>query len=522
MSRTDSASEKTKAFIAKARAIHGRKYDYSRVKYVNIDTKVEVVCPVHGAFFPTPWNHAGGPKSGCRKCASEKLSATTRVSRADFLAKARSVHGKTYDYSKADYQGAKSKIEIICKKHGSFIQEASSHLQGVGCPKCGFGKRGKTHRSMAAESFAAKARKVHGENYDYSEVKYVRAVNKVRIVCRKHGIFMQTPNGHLGGAGCPKCGGETLRAQFAHDKATFVRNARKIHGRRYSYVGEYSNNKTPIRIRCPKHGDFEQVPAGHLTGSGCPFCGVEKSIFIRSLTHNEFLKKARVVHGNKFAYPDRYKKATQKIQIRCPKHGIFRQTPNSHLGGNGCRICQAEAAAERERMSHDEFLAKAIKVHGKKFEYPEEYHAGIVPIRIVCPTHGHFKQAPHKHLSGQGCPRCIESLGERQVSRALERMGVRFTPQHKFPDCRDRRPLRFDFWLPDYKILIEFDGPQHFTPRDYYGGVPVFEGTMRRDLIKTLYARKKRLRLIRIKYSDKQIEQTLRRELHLVLPGSGR
>ena len=434
-------------------------------------------------------------------------------SRAGFLARVRVVHGKTNDYSKADYRDAKSKIEIICKKHGSFMQEASSHLQGIGCPKCSFGKRGKAHRSKAAESFVAKARRVHGEKYGYSEVKYVRAVKKVRIVCRKHGIFMQTPNGHLDGRGCPKCGVETLRAKFTQDKAQFVRNARKIHGRKYSYTGKYSNNKTSIRIRCPEHGEFDQAPANHLSGQGCPLCGMDKLKGIHLLTHKEFLEKAREIHGRKFTYPERYKKASQKIGIRCPKHGIFKQTPNSHLGGNGCRFCQAEAAAERVRLSHDEFLAKAIKVHGKKFEYPEEYHAAIVPIRIICPMHGQFRQSPNKHLSGQGCPRCIESLGERQISRILERMGIQFSAQQKFSDCIDRRQLRFDFWLPDHKTLIEFDGPQHFEPTSYFGGDIHFEATTRRDRIKTLYAKSKGLRLIRIKYSEKQIEQTLRKKL---------
>ena len=92
-------------------------------------------------------------------------------------------------------------------------------------------------------------------------------------------------------------------------------------------------------------------------------------------------------------------------------------------------------------------------------------------------------------------------------------MGIQFSAQQKFSDCIDRRQLRFDFWLPDHKTLIEFDGPQHFEPTSYFGGDIHFEATTRRDRIKTLYAKSKGLRLIRIKYSEKQIEQTLRKKL---------
>jgi len=139
--RRASALLKGWEFIARAKKIHGVEYDYSHVEYVNVDTPVKVVCRAHGAFFPTPWNHAGGhrsPLSGCPKCGDERSGKMLRERhKALFVQRAKRVHKNAYDYSKSVYTDARSKLTIVCPKHGPFRQEAFSHLRGVGCPKCG-------------------------------------------------------------------------------------------------------------------------------------------------------------------------------------------------------------------------------------------------------------------------------------------------------------------------------------------------------------------------------------------------
>ena len=120
------------AFIKRARAKHGDKYDYSKVNYVNGDTKVEIICPIHGAFWQTPHNHLHGKKGrGCPICGKNKPNTTET-----FIKKARKVHGNKYDYSKVKFTRNRDKVEIICPIHGAFWREANSHLQGHGCPKC--------------------------------------------------------------------------------------------------------------------------------------------------------------------------------------------------------------------------------------------------------------------------------------------------------------------------------------------------------------------------------------------------
>ena len=118
------------------------------------------------------------------------------------------------------------------------------------------------------EEFIKKAKKVHGDKYDYSKVNYIGSKIEVTIICPEHGEFKQRPNDHLNGIGCPKCSG--------HVKLTteeFIKRAREIHGDKYDYSKtNYVNMRTKVTIICPKHGEFEQTPQGHLNGDGCPKC----------------------------------------------------------------------------------------------------------------------------------------------------------------------------------------------------------------------------------------------------------
>ena len=137
--------------------------------------------------------------NGCSECAKNRKLTTK-----SFIKKAIKVHGKKYDYSKVKYVNAKSKVTIICPKHGEFEQDASSHLQGHGCIKCWFEEMSKS-RSFTTKDFIKKAIEVHGKKYDYSKVKYVNAQTNVCIICPIHGEFEQSPSKHLLGQGCPQC-----------------------------------------------------------------------------------------------------------------------------------------------------------------------------------------------------------------------------------------------------------------------------------------------------------------------------
>lgn len=184
-------------FIDKAREVHGDKYDYSKVEYINSWTKVCIICHEHGGFYQTPMAHLNG--QGCPKCLGRGLSQD------EIISKFKAVHNDKYDYSKVKFTRVKDKVCIICPEHGEFWKTPEKHIMGQGCPKCSFKKRGENH-ICTQEEFINRATLLHGGKYLYDNVSYTCMDEKVEIICPKHGSFYQRPYDHLQGHGCPKCG----------------------------------------------------------------------------------------------------------------------------------------------------------------------------------------------------------------------------------------------------------------------------------------------------------------------------
>jgi hypothetical protein len=378
--RNASPKEKTQAFVIKGQKLHGNKYDYSRVRYKSSDDPVEVICRKHGSFFPIPYNHLGARKTGCRKCAGEK-------------------HGK-------------------CK------------------------------RESFGEIFISRAQALHGQKYNYSKARYFKVDESVLIICSQHGEFQITPHEHLGGAGCQKCGIANRNKKRSEKTATtFIARSRKIHGRIYDYKKTvYRDSREHVLVGCKKsgHGLFSITPNNHLNGWGCPKCKAQKAGNAHRYTKTEFVRLARKVHGVKYTYPEKYIDGRISMQIRCLKHGMFKQAPNSHLTGRGCPICGRERTSKALFDTHEDFIRKARSAHGDKYSYPEKYERVSRLLTIVCKKHGSFKQKPDSHTAGHGCERCSESWGERQVAKALELLGLEFEVEKRFKECRDKKRLRKD------------------------------------------------------------------------------
>lgn len=192
--------------------------------------------------------------------------------------------------------------------------------------------------------FFEKAKKVHGDKYDYSLVEYVNAKTKVKIICPKHGVFEQVPDSHIRNHGCKYCNGGT-----ALNTNSFVERAIKIHGNKYDYSKvKYINNRTKINLICKEHGEFLQSPMEHLSSYGCWNCGILKRSKSKTSNVDEFIKKSILKHGNKYNYSKtKYKNSKTKVEIICKNHGSFFQTCNSHLSGSGCPVC-GESKGEKK------------------------------------------------------------------------------------------------------------------------------------------------------------------------------
>jgi hypothetical protein len=333
-------------FIARAKEKHGLRYEYPSVNYINSTTKVKIGCPIHGEFLQRPSDHLYG--NGCPDCNQYK-----KLTKNDFLKAAKEKH-KGYFYL-APYESSYQKIDILCitcikklllnyrffkgptgknfaesikyfwPEGAIFRQRPASHIRGSGCPKCA------GNQKMTNEEFIARAELIH--KYNYEKVNYKNSYTKIKIICSEHGEFGQTPSAHLAGSGCPKCGIATQRYTQNLTLNEFKEKAMEIHGGFYDYPeNTYINNKTPIKIICPVHGEFMQRPMIHLRGGGCSKCAG------RGFTTRELIKKAEEIHDNKYTY--KYiGLITEKAGIICPEHGEFMQILYAHLHGSGCPKC---------------------------------------------------------------------------------------------------------------------------------------------------------------------------------------
>jgi len=185
-----------------------------------------------------------------------------KLTTEEFITKAKVVHGDKYDYSKVVYTNSHTKVVIICLIHGDFEQRPVKHVNNSqGCPKCS------KKYNYTTEEFIIKANLIHDNKYLYEYTFYKNNHSLVSITCLEHGIFKQRPNDHLIGKGCPTCGINRSNT------AEFIEKSVCIHKERYLYDKvSYVNNYTKVIITCPQHGDFEQTPASHIQGHGCPSC----------------------------------------------------------------------------------------------------------------------------------------------------------------------------------------------------------------------------------------------------------
>ena len=190
-------SNRNKNWLSDFISIHGDLYDYSKVDYVGNKKKVEIICKEHGSFFMKPNAHIT-QKQGCYRCYRKYNDKET------FIESSVVIFGETYDYSKVEYIDSHTKVELICKEHGSFFMCPREHINQQGCPKCG-------KISMAAKNrkdidlLISQFEELNGDLYDYSKVEYKNNNTKVEIVCKEHGSFWQTSKSHIDGNGCPKC-----------------------------------------------------------------------------------------------------------------------------------------------------------------------------------------------------------------------------------------------------------------------------------------------------------------------------
>lgn len=179
----------------------------------------------------------------------------------------------------------------------------------------------------------------------------------------------------------------------------FIKEATAVHSSRYQYANTiYHGMSKKLNITCPMHGDFEQLASDHLAGRGCRHCNERQS-----LTLDIFKERAAITHHNKYTYDCvKYVNVTTKVEITCPKHGSFLQTPKDHLQKYGCPSCGGT-----KKITYEDFVRRANKKHAGMYTYEKASIRSMNEnVDITCPIHGIFSQRPADHVNGAGCPEC--------------------------------------------------------------------------------------------------------------------
>tara|TARA_R100000808_G_C2136523_1_gene144814 strand:- start:327 stop:1766 length:1440 start_codon:yes stop_codon:yes gene_type:complete len=433
------------------------------------------------------------------------MASTVKITTAEFLKRARQKHGDKYDYSLVEYVNARTKVRIICAAHGEFRQLPGDHYRpyGVrGCPQC-------ARMPHTTSQFIEKARKKHGDKYDYSKVNYVHCNTDVIIVCPQHGEFSQRPANHLATKpkGCRPCGAErSIVPSWEETLEAF----RKAHGDKYDYSqSRYTRSTRKISIICPHHGEFKQSPIQHKRGGGCPSCGREATQLAQRDDKQKVIEQFKAIHGDKYDYSEvDYINNTTPVKISCPLHGAWLQVPNSHKAGHGCHECGRAATIASQTKSVAQIIESFRAVHGNKYDYSQVTHRPSLreKITIICPHHGEFQQARNDHQQGNGCQKCAfsfrsESLMREAVEEIFSRHGKYLFPKERPSWLRNpqtNRKLELDCYNEELGVAFEFHGTQHYKPIGFYGGEKAFAKVRRRDIYKQIQCRNREIVLIEI------------------------
>ena len=461
--------------------------------YCGANIKIPHRCKKHNVVWDIAPTHALTKGYGCTECKSEKLSKKFSKTHEQYI---KQLAEKNANIEVLEtYNGANTKILHRCKIDGYEWSPTPAHvLNGTGCPVCA-GNIQKTHQEyiMELKEFDSNI-EVVGE--------YCNAMTNILHHCIIHDIYFDSNPSNIlqGKTGCYLCANEKRRTAMVISKEEYIEKLHKI-SPYIDIVGDYINMRTKTHHYCNKHKvEFETTPDNALRGRGCSECGKEKYHASRARTTNEYISLVKDINPDIEVLGEYISNGTP-ILHRCRKHNIeWNAIPYGILSGWGCKECKYEKIADSKRKTHEQYV-KELREVNPDIEVIEKYIDCDTPILHKCKKDGYeWRIRPANLLIGYNCPVCGESRGERKIRQWLEKNNISYIYQHKYEDCKDVNPLPFDFYLPTYNILIEYDGEQHFRPIEYFGGQEKFELQQKHDKIKNEYCEKNNIPLLRIPY----------------------
>jgi Zn ribbon nucleic-acid-binding protein len=352
-------------------------------------------------------------------------------------------------------------------------------------------------RRKTNEEFKEEVKDEVGDEYLFLE-EYQGYKTKIKVKHEKCGyIYKIEPTRFLYGNRCPKCAGKVRK-----DTKYFKEEVKELVGNEYSVLGEYVNSSKKIKMKHNKCGhEWKVQPSLFVSKNGtrCPNCyGNIKR------TTEEFKEEVKELVGNEYSVLGEYINNNENIKMRHNKCGNeWEPVPYHFLNGTRCPQCSHPS----QLKTTEEFKEEVKELVGNEHLVLGEYKGRKDDIRMYhkkCDNE--YLVKPTDFLNGNRCPICRESKSERKIAKWLDKNNIKYKREYRFEDCKDKRPLPFDFKinLNDTFILLEYDGKQHFKPFKYWGGEESFQITKKHDEIKNKFCKENDINLIRIPYTEKE------------------
>lgn len=535
-------------------------------KYINSQIKIAHKCKIDGFIWDAIPNNILRGK-GCPNCKINKIKDVRRKTHEEYVAEVSEINSNIEVVGK--YINTKTPILHKCKLDGyEWLTTPNTILSGCGCPKC-FGNARKTHEEYIIElsiknpnikvvekyidaktkikhhclihdiywnvtpdnalrnkgcpqcrneATRNRVSKTHEEYVEKLKLanpnvivleKYKGVKNPILHKCIIHNVkWITSPASILQGCGCPDCKKEKISLKTKRTHQQYIEEL-MIKNPNVEVIEKYVNARTPILHHCLIHDVYWKVAPYHvLDGAGCLQCRNNKISEIHRKTHKEYVNELSIINQN-IEVVDEYIGVTTPILHKCKIHNFeWLTTPASVLQGCGCPKCLGEKIRNKLVKSHEQYMVELREVNQHIIPL-EKYISANKPILHKCSLDGNqWLTSPYKALQGYGCPQCNESKGENQVRSWLKNHSIVYEHQKKFDDCKDIKALPFDFYLPDYNTIIEYDGKQHFEPIEYFGGQDRYEYIIKHDKIKDEYCKNNGISLLRIPYF-KNVEEEL-------------
>lgn len=464
-------------------------------KYINNNTPILHKCTIHNLEWnATPGNILQG--HGCPECGKIVGTKVRTKTHEQYIEDLKEVNPNVIPLEK--YVNAHKAILHKCLiDNYEWKVKPNNVLSGKGCPKCNNHVIRNHNQYIDDVALINPNIEVIGE--------FINATTPILHRCRKHNILWNTtPERILYGSGCSECCKEKIgdKARKSHEQ--YVEEVKSINPN-ILVKEKYIDSHTPILHECLiDNYKWKAEPCNILSGTGCPCC----SRHIKR-THEEYISQLSIINPN-IEPIEEYITAKTPILHKCKKHNIeWKIAPSSTLNGCGCKKCMLEKMSIAKTKTKNQYIEQ-LNEFNQNIILVGDYTKSDISTIHKCLVCGYeWKARPGNILSGCGCPLCKrESKGERRVRLWLERNSISYESQKIFDDCYDIKPLPFDFYLPDYNLIIEYDGKQHFEPIKYFGGEKGFQRTVKHDNMKNEYCKNNRISLLRIPY-NKNIEEEL-------------